>query len=141
MAEIHLVVPKKLLIIGATGVRRMFVEQQKLGEHFPQFGLYKKNDDQLYARGTLRTSTGSNYPVQVILPADYPHSIPHIFAVGWDSSSSPHVYKSGNLCIMKPEQWRPFYSIAFVVARTAMWCNKFDVFRAKGYWPGNEQPH
>lgn len=140
MAEIHLVVPQKLLIIDATGGRRMFVEQQKLGENFPQFGLYKKSNDQLYAGGTLRTSVGNHYAVQVLLPADYPHSIPHIVPAGWEAHG-PHIYISGSLCIMKPEQWRPFYSLAFVVARTAMWCNKFDVFRAKGYWPGNEQPH
>jgi ubiquitin-protein ligase len=141
VTDVHQVVPRGLLITGTSAANRIHVEQQKLAERFPSVKLYRADDGEISARGVLRTNVGEVYGFQILLPRDYPHSIPTIFPIGWDASSCPHSYVAGNLCIMRPEQWRPFYSLALVVAKTALWLNKFDVFRVRGYWPGNEQQH
>lgn len=141
MAGYDYVVPRSLLITDADASRRLYLEQQKLAEHFRQFSFAKiSGTNRLCAVGALRTNIGCTYKIQIQLPGDYPHSIPSIFPVGWDSTC-PHVYKAGNLCVMRPDQWRPFFSIAFVVAKSAIWLNKFDVYHTRGYWPGNEQRH
>jgi ubiquitin-protein ligase len=135
------IVPRGLLITDSDSSKRLYREQQKLTENFRQFSFAKNSrTGELYATGALRTNAGNVYPVRIELPSDYPHSIPSIFAVGWNSDC-PHVYRAGNLCIMRPDQWRSFYSLAFVVAKVAIWLNKFDVYRTRGYWPGNEQQH
>lgn len=135
------VVPRGLLITERDSSRRLYLEQQKLAENFRQFSFARNNSTgRLCVVGSLRTNTGYVYPVRIDLPSDYPHSIPIIYPVGWDSTC-PHVYNAGNLCVMRPDQWRSFYSLAFVIAKVAIWLNKFDVYHSRGYWPGNEQEH
>lgn len=139
MTDIHYVVPNGLLIRDTPAAKRMYAEQQKITKYFPQFGMYR-DQGHLYSRGVLRTSVGNTYGVSVIPSDDYPHSIPVVLPLGW-KAEGPHIYVGGNLCFMKPEQWRSFYSLAFVIARSAMWLNKFEVYKARGRWPGNEQAH
>jgi ubiquitin-protein ligase len=138
--DIEYVVPRKLLIEDGNRSRRLYNEQQKLAENFRQFSFLRDRDGGVYVVGALRTNKGRVYQIKIVLPADYPHSIPVIIPVGWKADCE-HVYKAGNLCIMRPDQWRPIFSLAFVVAKVALWLNKYDVYRAKGYWPGNEQQH
>ncbi|MEU4095703.1 hypothetical protein [Streptomyces sp. NPDC026673] len=134
------VVPRGLLITDGGDGNRLYLEQQKLSAYFPQFGFSRSKKGNIRARGALRVNSGEVFALKIKLPEGYPHSIPHIFADGWDADC-PHVYSAGNLCIMRPDQWRSFYSIAFVVAKTAIWLNKFEVYQRRGYWPGNEQGH
>ena len=136
----HLVVPRRLLITEPDPARRMHAEQALLQANFPTFGFTLSRSGKLRARGVLRSNLRTEFPVKIKVPDGYPHTIPTIHAVGWDPTC-PHVYVNDSLCIMKPEQWKPFYSIALVVAKTALWLNKFEVYQARGYWPGNEQEH
>jgi ubiquitin-protein ligase len=138
--DIDYIVPRKLLIEDGNSSRRLYNEQQKLAENFSQFSFVRGRNDAIYLAGALRTNAGVVYQVRVDLPPDYPHSIPYVFPVGWEANC-PHAYTQGNLCIMRPDQWRPIFSLAFVVAKVALWLNKYDVYRTKGYWPGNEQQH
>jgi ubiquitin-protein ligase len=140
MASADQVIPRGLLILDA-GQSRLYLEQEKLKKYYPQFQLKRSwFGDHLSFVGTLKTMAESKYKVRIALPEYFPDEIPSIEPVGWNAKG-PHVYASGNLCIMKQEQWRPFYSVAFIISRTAIWLNKFDVYTAKHYWPGNEQPH
>lgn len=134
------IVPRKLLIEDGSMSRRLHNEQQKLAQNFRQFSFLSDRNGALYVGGALRTNVGQLYQIRIELPPDYPHSIPFVFPVGWEANC-PHAYKAGNLCIMRPDQWRPVLSLAFVVAKVAIWLNKYDVYRKKGYWPGNEQQH
>lgn len=138
--DVEFVVPRKLLIEGGSMSRRLYDEQQKLAENFRQFSFVRDRHGEVYVTGALRTNAGKVYQIKIELPSDYPHSIPSISPVGW-KAKCPHIYTAGNLCIMRPDQWRPIFSLAFVVAKTAIWLNKYDVYRKKGYWPGNEQQH
>ncbi|MBO3747398.1 hypothetical protein J5X84_15075 [Streptosporangiaceae bacterium NEAU-GS5] len=140
MADNNYVIPKGMLITEGGSSRRLFLEQQKLQKYFPQFGFTKSRDGSLAVSGSLRTNSGYVYALRIELGEHYPHQIPHIRPVGWNSTC-PHVYESGALCIMRPDQWRSIFSIAFVVAKSAIWLNKFEVYRQRGYWPGNAQPH
>jgi ubiquitin-protein ligase len=138
--DVEFVVPRKLLIEDGSMSKRLYTEQQKLAENFRQFSFVRDRRGEVNVTGALRTNAGKVYEVKIELPPDYPHSIPFIIPVGW-KAKCPHVYTAGNLCIMRPDQWRPIFSLAFVVAKTAIWLNKYDVYHKKGYWPGNEQQH
>lgn len=138
--DVEFIVPRKLLIEERSTSRRLHTEQRLLAENFRQFSFRQDRKGNVYVTGALRTNAGRAYQVNIELPPDYPHSIPFIFPVGW-KADCPHAYKAGNLCIMRPDQWRPIFSLAFVVSKVALWVNKYDVYRAKGYWPGNEQQH
>lgn len=141
MADYDYVVPRRLLITEPEASKRLYRERQVLSDNFRQFSWAQvASSGRLCVKGALRTNSGRTYRVRIELPSDYPHSIPAIFPDGWDATC-PHVYKAGNLCVMRPDQWRPYLSLAFVVAKVAIWLNKFDVYRSRGYWPGNEQPH
>lgn len=138
--DVEYVVPRKLLIEDGNASRRLYNEQRTMAENFRQFSFLQSRQGEVYVAGGLRTNAGNVYQVKIELPGDYPHSIPVIFPVGW-KAKCPHIYNAGNLCIMRPDQWRPIFSLAFVVSKTALWLNKYDVYRSKGYWPGNEQQH
>jgi ubiquitin-protein ligase len=138
--DVEYIVPRKLLIEDGNMSRRLHNEQRALAENFRQFSFRQNSKGELYVSGGLRTNKGRVYQIRIEIPPNYPHSIPYVFPIGWEANC-PHAYKAGNLCIMRPDQWRPIFSLAFVVAKVALWLNKYDVYRAKGYWPGNEQQH
>jgi hypothetical protein len=140
MANYDYLVQRRLLINEMDPATRLYKEQELLQAHFPTFRMFRSRFGDLRARGSLRTNLSNEYELRIDLPGDYPHSIPTVHPVGWDSSC-PHVYASGNLCIMRPDQWRSNYSLAFAVGKTALWLNKFDVYRRRGRWPGQEQSH
>ncbi|GII88927.1 hypothetical protein Ssi03_69170 [Sphaerisporangium siamense] len=141
MSDYDYVVPRGMLIMEGDASKRLYLEQQKLKTYFPQFGFSQSSrTGELGVTGRLRTNSGARYPLSLQLTENYPYEFPYVFPVGWDSTC-PHVYPAGNLCIMRPDQWRPFYSIAFAIAKSAIWLNKFEVFKRRGYWPGNEQDH
>jgi hypothetical protein len=134
-------IPQGLLIEEDASGDRLYLEQQKLDHYFPQFSFAQsRTSGYLSVVGFLRTNAGRNYSLKIVLPSDYPHGIPAIFPQGW-TAKCPHIYPPGNLCIMKSEQWRPFYTIAFVVAKSGIWLNKYDVYQRTHTWPGNEQFH
>ena len=134
-------VPQGLLITNSDAGDRLFLEQHRLERYFPQFTFAQsRTGGYLSVVGSLRTNAGRTYGLKVVLPSNYPHEIPAIFPQGW-KARCPHIYNPGNLCIMKSEQWRQFYTIAFVVAKSAIWLNKYDVYQRTGTWPGNEQFH
>ncbi|WP_066361823.1 hypothetical protein [Herbidospora mongoliensis] len=141
MTDYDFVIPQGLLILGSDTRNRLYVEQEKLQAYFPQFTLTQKSGSgKVRAKGVLTTNTGRRYPVKIKLPDRYPHDIPKVFPVDWDSRS-PHSYVDGHICIMRDDQWRTYFSVAFAVAKSALWLNKFDVWKSEGYWPGNEQEH
>jgi hypothetical protein len=66
--------------------------------------------------------------------------MPKVEPVGW-RADGPHVYVGGSLCLMRARQWTPGLTIAFLVAKTALWLNKYEVWQRTGSWPGVEQGH
>lgn len=135
MAEFAL--PRSLLLEGRVA-NRVQAEQTKLKRHFPQFRLVLGHPERVF-RGTLTTFANYSYHIDIVLPVSYPHAIPVIRAVGWVPFPNPHTYSNSELCVMKPDQWRSFMTVAFLVAKVAIWLNKYEIYLDKKVWPGNEQ--
>jgi len=136
-------VSRELVFTGADLARpRMVVEQEKMRAKFPGFQFYGSGGNVSSVQGYLTTSDRNRYYVKVIVSSSYPYALPTIelpqHAI---DSDCPHKYMSGAICVMKSEQWSSTYSLAFVVARAAVWLNKYDLWRRTGRvrWPGNDQ--
>jgi ubiquitin-protein ligase len=135
-------VNKELIFLGSDLSRPRFtVEREKMRAFFPGFSFYSNSDGRITsAKGYLRTNYGNSYYVRVEVPQDYPYSIPIIWLPNYSlDPCCPHIYKAGNICAMKSEQWSSSYSLAFTVARAAVWLNKYDIWCQTGRWPGKDQ--
>ena len=122
---------------------RMLLEKRKMMGRFPGFAFYGTAGTVTATRGTLRTNFGNHYGIRIAVPDGYPYSIPSITVEPAPDSDCRHVYRDGSICVMKPEQWSKTYSLALLVAKTALWLNKYDLWKSmgKGRWPGKEQRH
>lgn len=132
---------RELIFMGPDLSRPRFtVEREKMEDHFPDFSFYSSGGRVTSVKGYLRTNYSNSYYARVEVPDSYPHSIPKVWILtGYINANSPHVYKGGNICVMKSEQWSSVYSLAFMVARTAVWLNKYDIWSQTGRWPGKDQ--
>ncbi|WP_214407871.1 hypothetical protein [Pseudonocardia lacus] len=133
-------VPRSLLVseIGPDG--RLAAERRILTKHFPQFRLDEsRNQGELAAAaGSLTTFTGKRYTIKIVLGNRYPHELPAVTTPGWTPQRNPHMI-GGTLCVMKSTQWHSLMSIAFIVAKSALWLNKYEIFLDRKIWPGPEQ--
>jgi hypothetical protein len=128
------------LLVGPTPNGRFAEEGRILVEHFPGFALLQVGEDAFgVASGRLSTFASRSYGLHIVLLDGYPNVLPVILPDGWTPKENPHIYTAGNLCVMKSSQWRPFMSVAFLVAKTALWLNKYEIFLAKAIWPGADQ--
>ena len=132
-----------LLFMGADLSRpRMAVESEKIKRYFPDFAFKGSKGTVTSVEGYLKTADGNYYYVKIEVPEDYPYTMPRIkLPETAIDSACPHRYSSGNLCVMKPEQWSSSYSLAFMVAKAAIWINKYDVWKRTGRWAGKQQEH
>ena len=71
------------------------------------------------------------------------NTLPKIFPKAWTiHPEAPHKFSDGSICIMKSAQWRQHFTVAFVVAKAAIWLGKYELWKRNGHrWPGLEQPH
>ncbi len=139
----------RLVILPAErGLPRWKVERNKLKATFPQFRFYagnvfstllgSKNIEKV--KGKLRTKSGTIYPIQVIMPESYPYEMPTIKTLGWNiHSDCPHKYDDQPLCVLLPERWSSNMTVAFLVAKTALWLHKYEIWQETGRWPGSDE--
>lgn len=130
------------LLVGSAPQGRFAEERRILAAYFPGFTLHQSYGDSNSAgnaTGRLKTFAHRSYALRILLPADYPDDPPAIIPDGWTPNKNPHLYVNGNICVMRPEQWHPFMSVAFLVGRSAIWLNKYEIYIDKGIWPGAEQ--
>lgn len=129
------------LLVRATSQKkggRLGEEKRILAQHFPEFSI--KSDTEFFAvgSGAISTFAGRRYELRVVLPAGYPHKCPLVYPDGWKPQRNPHLI-GDRLCIMRDSQWQSFMSVAFVVAKSALWLNKYEIYLDKRVWPGAEQ--
>jgi hypothetical protein len=123
---------------------RWTVEHEKLARFFPSIQLYGVDGRVTSAQGYLSTSYGSSYYVNIEIGQRYPYVLPRVcLPYTTVDSACPHRYSDGSICVMKSEQWSSSLSLAFLVAKTAVWLNKYDNWLRTGRtrWPGKGQPH
>ena len=53
----------------------------------------------------------------------------------------PHKFNDGTICVMREEQWRGQFTVALVVLKTAVWLNKYELWKREAAWPGLGQSH
>ncbi|WP_290054349.1 hypothetical protein [Amycolatopsis solani] len=127
------------LLVASEG-DRLAAERAILLQHFPQFTIVGngKHGRFAVATGTLRTFAGKSYGIKVVAESSYPHVLPDVEPSGWVPTSNPHMIGK-SLCVMRSNQWQSYMSLAFLVAKSALWLNKYEVFLIRRIWPGPEQ--
>ncbi len=135
----------ELLFMGSDINRsRWAVESEKLKSQFPGFNFYTLDGRISSVKGKLTTNFGNTYHVKINIPEGYPYILPEI-ELPYHSidPGCPHKYSDGRICVMRSAQWSTSLSLAFLVAKTAIWLNKYDLWKYKGKrrWPGKGQSH
>jgi ubiquitin-protein ligase len=121
-----------------TRIQREFAEAQKT---FAYLELHPTTDGKVYAKTALQTPNGM-YVLSVKFPENYPNEMPRVYVDAPVIASAPHRYNAGNICYMHPTMWNPgIHHLTFVVGRAAKWLNKYEIWRARGTWPGAEIKH
>lgn len=138
----EILVNKEIIFTGSELFQpRMKVEKEKLEMHFPDFIFYGTGNKVTSIKGPLTTNFNNTYEVRISILDSYPYEIPIVKLIGHQiEGDCEHLYYAGNICIMRSENWSSTYSLAFVVARTALWLNKYDLWRRNGKerWPGRD---
>ncbi len=139
MAEI--VAPDLVLTPLEMLSNRWYYEREKL-RRFPSFILVGHEGQVTGAEGTLNTQYNNTYAIRMELP-NYPYSLPKILPKDWKlHPRAPHQFNDGSLCILRSDQWRKHFTVAFVVAKTAVWLAKYELWKRNGNsWPGLGQRH
>jgi hypothetical protein len=120
---------------------RWAYELEKL-RMFAHFKLLSSAGVPVAAEGTLNTQYGYTYALRIELN-NYPFSLPKIRPKDWSiQASAPHQFNDGSICVMRSEQWRRHFTVALVVAKTAIWLGKYEIWQRNGhFWPGLGQHH
>ena len=120
---------------------RWYFERQKL-KLFPTFALLGVNGQVTAAEGALDTQCNNSYGIRILLD-NYPYALPKAYPRGWTVHPEvKHKFIDESLCIMRTDQWRRYFTVALVVAKTAIWLNKYELWKRNGHgWPGLEQKH
>lgn len=120
---------------------RWYYERTKL-RLFPAFALLGATGQIVAAEGALDTQYGNSYGIRIVLES-FPYALPKVYPKGWTVHPDvKHKYRDGSLCIMRADQWQRYFTVALVVAKTAIWLGKYELWKRNGHtWPGLEQNH
>ena len=77
------------------------------------------------------------YILEIIFLETYPNTMPRVFVRKPALEPSPHRFSHNQICYLHSSFWNPGrHDLRFVIARAAKWLAKYEVYRAKGHWPG-----
>lgn len=109
---------------------------------FPNVELYGNGSGGVFVKALFQTSAGGVYFTEIQF-SNYPNEMPKVFIRKPDlGGHNVHRYTVGNICYMHQSFWNPGrHHLTFVLARTAKWLNKYEVYRRVGTWPGREILH
>lgn len=96
----------------------------------------------VFVKTVLQTSASNAYVLSINFP-NYPNQMPKV-AIAQPSVRmfTPHRYTDGSICYLHPSMWNPgLHDLTFVMGRAAKWLNKYEVWCAKGKWPGAQLAH
>lgn len=123
-------------------IQRIYLEVRRACEAFAYVEVHPTGNGDVFVKAAFQTSVGRTYIVAVHLN-DYPSRMPQVYVTQPGLIQSvPHRYREGNLCYLHPSMWNPgMHNLTFVLARTAKWLNKYEVWRETGQWPGAQLAH
>lgn len=141
MSEIETAPNLSLTLAEIQSGSRWYYEREKL-RLFPDFVLLGTNGQITAAEGALDTQYNNTYGIRITL-RNYPHALPKIYPKEWSiHPKSPHKFNDGSLCVMRSCQWRKHFTIALIVAKTAIWLGKYELWKRDDHrWPGLSQRH
>lgn len=135
----------ELLFLGSDLNRpRWVVEREKLESQFPGFNFYALDGRMSSVKGKLTTNYGNTYHIKIKIPERYPYVLPEIELPHHSiDPGCPHQFTGDRICVMRSAQWSTSLSLAFLVAKAAIWLNKYDLWKNRGKrrWPGKGQSH
>lgn len=123
-------------------IPRIRAEVLQATTRFALVEVHPTNEGGVFVKAGFQTSAGNMY-IAAIYFQGYPTRMPSVYVTKPAiRDSSPHRYKAGNICYLHPSMWNPGrHDVTFVLARTAKWLNKYDIWCLKGHWPGAEVEH
>ncbi len=123
-------------------IARIRQEYARACQTFAFVELHPTDDGGVYVKAALQTTAGRTYIVAVYFN-NYPNAIPQVYVTKPSLVEGvPHRYQSGTLCLLHPSMWNPGrHDLTFILARTAKWLNKYEVWREHRNWPGAELSH
>ncbi len=90
---------------------------------------------QPYALVALQTATRT-YTLEITFTG-YPNQAPEVVVRKPTLAPSKHRYPDNRICYIHPSRWNPgLHDVEFVIARSAKWLHKYEVYRSTGRWPG-----
>ena len=122
-------------------IRRINYEASRACEQFAVVEVHPTGNGGVFIKAALQTSAGRTYVASVDL-VNYPSRMPQVFITAPRLLAPPHRWQDGNICYLHPNMWNPGrHDLTFVLARTAKWLNKYEVWRETGNWPGAKLSH
>ena len=117
-----------------TRINNEFYQAKK---QFSYVELHPTSDGNVYAKTALQPSD-QFYIASIHFPNNYPNSMPRVFInKPTVDNASPHQYNTGNICYLHSTMWNPgIHTLSFVIARTAKWLSKYEIWKLKKIWPG-----
>jgi ubiquitin-protein ligase len=95
----------------------------------------------VFVKAAMQTTMSNVYALVINFP-NYPHQMPKVAVSQPTLRPSPHKYNDDTICYLHPSLWNPgVHNLTFVLARAAKWLNKYEVYCAKGKWPGAQMKH
>jgi ubiquitin-protein ligase len=122
---------------------RIHAEYNAARQQFSYVELHPTAQGSVFAKVALQPTSQQFYIAAVYFPADYPNSMPQVFIEKpVIDAFSPHKYKNGNICFLHPSMWNPgAHDLKFVIARTAKWLSKYEIWKQTRRWPGAQVAH
>ena len=110
--------------------------------HFPNLESWPSLDGGVYVLMAMQTSQGEIYTLQIDFP-HYPNQAPEVrVRLPGLKPGTPHKYPGNQICYVHPKMWNPGrHNLTFVLARTAKWLHKYEVWSRSYRWPGAGHRH
>lgn len=124
----------------ASPYERHQIELQKLTSIFDTVAISQFAGCIVRIGGSVQTASGYIRDFRIDVPGGYPYDSPRAYAVNWDPGAM-HTYPGAELCLWRPEQWTPTYTLAYAVGKAFIWIHKHDVYLYTHRWPGKGQAH
>ena len=121
---------------------RLVREVREARTRFPNLDSYPTESGSLLVLVALQTSLGRMYTLEITFE-HYPNLEPRVRVRKPNLDfRAPHQYEGSRICYIHPKLWNPgLHNLTFVIARSAKWLNKYEVWRNSGNWPGAGHDH
>ena len=96
-----------------------------------------------YVMVALQTSASRIYTLSVSFPDNYPYSLPSVYVRKPTlKRGTGHMFSEDKICYQHSSTWNPGrHDLSHVIARSAKWLNKYEVWLKTNNWPGKEIKH